>query len=60
MLSRCGVTSRTQDFRMHPLVPWPMSTGLGTYAAWSGWFMPGTCFLLRAWSLVRARQRGPV
>lgn len=60
MLSGRDVTSRTRDFRMRPLVPWPTSTGLGTYTAWSGWFTPGTCFLLRAWSLVRAGQRGPV
>lgn len=60
MLSGRDVMSGARDFRMRPLVPRPTSMGPGNYTAWAGWFTPSTCFLLRAWSLVRAGQRGLV
>lgn len=58
MLSGRDVMSRAWDFRMRPLVPRPTSMGPGTYTAWAGWFTPSTCFLMRAWGLVGAGQRG--
>lgn len=42
MLSGRDVMSGAWDFRMHPLVPQPTTTGLGNYTVWSGWFTPST------------------